>query len=294
MALSLGTAVAAAVTVPLTDAMGGSWRLGLGVWAAPGRRRRAAVAAAGTGQVRSAAARRSRTGAAPAHGAHGRITRSRTARMLACLTSGSRPPPPTSRWAGCRRSSGTPGSPRTRRACCSPSPWRWACRCRSCCRRWPPGCARRARSWWCSAAFQLAGFAGLWAAPAAAPWVWALLLGVANCAFPLVLTMIGMRARTGPGVVTAVGLRAEHRLPDLHPRPDPGRRAQPVQRRLGPADRADGRTGGAAGRLRGAGRPRPAHRGRTVTPVRDPADRGARLAPCPYSNRTPRSRSGGC
>jgi CP family cyanate transporter-like MFS transporter len=48
--------------------------------------------------------------------------------------------------------------------------------------------------------FQLAGFAGLWAAPAAAPWVWALLLGVANCAFPLVLTMIGMRARSGAGV----------------------------------------------------------------------------------------------
>lgn len=51
------------------------------------------------------------------------------------------------------------------------------------------------------AAFQLAGFAGLWAAPAAAPWVWALLLGIANCAFPLVLTMIGMRARSGAGVV---------------------------------------------------------------------------------------------
>ena len=50
-------------------------------------------------------------------------------------------------------------------------------------------------------AFQLVGFAGLWAAPAAAPWVWALLLGVANCAFPLVLTMIGMRSRSGPGVV---------------------------------------------------------------------------------------------
>jgi CP family cyanate transporter-like MFS transporter len=51
------------------------------------------------------------------------------------------------------------------------------------------------------AVFQVAGFAGLWAAPAAAPWVWALLLGVANCAFPLVLTMIGMRSRTGAGVV---------------------------------------------------------------------------------------------
>ena len=35
MALSLGTALAAAVSVPLTDAMGHGWRLGLGVWAVP-------------------------------------------------------------------------------------------------------------------------------------------------------------------------------------------------------------------------------------------------------------------
>jgi CP family cyanate transporter-like MFS transporter len=46
----------------------------------------------------------------------------------------------------------------------------------------------------------LAGYAGLYVAPAAGAWVWALLLGVANCAFPLALTMVGMRARTGPGV----------------------------------------------------------------------------------------------
>jgi CP family cyanate transporter-like MFS transporter len=51
------------------------------------------------------------------------------------------------------------------------------------------------------AACQAAAFAGLWLAPAAAPWVWALLLGLANCAFSLVLTMIGMRARTAAGVV---------------------------------------------------------------------------------------------
>ena len=38
-------------------------------------------------------------------------------------------------------------------------------------------------------------------APATVPWLWAVLLGVANCAFPLALTMIGMRSRTGPGVV---------------------------------------------------------------------------------------------
>ncbi|WP_199493074.1 CynX/NimT family MFS transporter [Marinitenerispora sediminis] len=48
--------------------------------------------------------------------------------------------------------------------------------------------------------FGLAGYAGLWAAPAAAPWLWAVLLGVANCSFPLALTMIGMRGRDGATV----------------------------------------------------------------------------------------------
>jgi CP family cyanate transporter-like MFS transporter len=45
------------------------------------------------------------------------------------------------------------------------------------------------------ALFGLAGYAGLWAAPAGAPWVWAVLLGLANCSFPLALTMIGLRGR---------------------------------------------------------------------------------------------------
>lgn len=49
--------------------------------------------------------------------------------------------------------------------------------------------------------FGLAGYTGLWAAPAAAPWLWAVLLGVANCSFPLALTMIGMRGRTSGTVV---------------------------------------------------------------------------------------------
>ncbi|MGW5133280.1 MFS transporter [Streptomyces sp. NPDC004135] len=46
----------------------------------------------------------------------------------------------------------------------------------------------------------LAGYAGLYLAPAAGAWAWAVLLGIANCAFPLALTMVGMRAKTGPGV----------------------------------------------------------------------------------------------
>lgn len=45
-----------------------------------------------------------------------------------------------------------------------------------------------------------AGFVGLWLAPAATPWLWAVLMGVGGCAFPYVLTMIGLRARTPDGV----------------------------------------------------------------------------------------------
>lgn len=46
----------------------------------------------------------------------------------------------------------------------------------------------------------LAGYGGLYWAPAGGAWAWALLLGVSNCAFPLALTMVGMRARTAAGV----------------------------------------------------------------------------------------------
>ena len=43
--------------------------------------------------------------------------------------------------------------------------------------------------------FGVAGYVGLWVDPAAAPWLWVVLLGVANCSFPLVLTMIALRGR---------------------------------------------------------------------------------------------------
>jgi MFS transporter, CP family, cyanate transporter len=49
--------------------------------------------------------------------------------------------------------------------------------------------------------FGLAGYAGLWAAPDTVPWLWAAMLGVANCSFPLALTMIGMRGRDSATVV---------------------------------------------------------------------------------------------
>jgi len=51
------------------------------------------------------------------------------------------------------------------------------------------------------AVFGLAGFAGLWLAPAALPWVWAFLIGVSCTSFPLALVMIALRARTEGGVV---------------------------------------------------------------------------------------------
>lgn len=49
--------------------------------------------------------------------------------------------------------------------------------------------------------FGILGYAGLWWSPAAAPWLWAVLLGVVNTAFPLVLTMIGLRGRDPATVV---------------------------------------------------------------------------------------------
>jgi CP family cyanate transporter-like MFS transporter len=49
--------------------------------------------------------------------------------------------------------------------------------------------------------FGIAGWTGLWLAPAAAPWLWAIFLGVVNTAFPLVLTMIALRGRTPATVV---------------------------------------------------------------------------------------------
>ncbi|GAB3124823.1 CynX/NimT family MFS transporter [Streptomyces calidiresistens] len=46
----------------------------------------------------------------------------------------------------------------------------------------------------------LAGYIGLWLAPAQGAWAWAVLLGISGCAFPVALAMIGLRARTPAGV----------------------------------------------------------------------------------------------
>ncbi|MGW2828907.1 CynX/NimT family MFS transporter [Streptomyces sp. NPDC001286] len=202
MALALGTASAAAITVPMTDALGGGWQTGLAVWAALAgaavlpwipfvRRREAAPAEERHAPVPESSAH----DAAPAL----RITRSRTAWALAVffglqataayITMG---------WmaqifrdAGV--SAGTAGLllavtmvmgvplafviPRVATRLPHQGPIVLAL-----------------------GVCGLAGYAGLYLAPAGGAWAWAVLLGVSNCAFPLALTMVGMRARTGAGV----------------------------------------------------------------------------------------------
>ncbi|WSW33411.1 CynX/NimT family MFS transporter [Streptomyces canus] len=217
MALALGTAAAAAVTVPVTEALGGSWQSGLTVWAGLAaaavlpwiplvRDRGAAPAEREAGQGVSRHVHTRVDGAGPVRQAHARvepptlrITRSRTAWALAVffglqataayITMG---------WmaqifrdAGV--SAGTAGLllavtmvmgvplafviPRVATRLPHQGPIVIAL-----------------------GACGLAGYAGLYLAPAAGAWAWAVLLGVSNCAFPLALTMVGMRARTGAGV----------------------------------------------------------------------------------------------
>lgn len=50
-----------------------------------------------------------------------------------------------------------------------------------------------------------AGIAGLLFAPAAAPWLWVVLVGIAPLLFPLTLVLIGLRSRTHEGAVALSG-----------------------------------------------------------------------------------------
>ncbi|MFF4271296.1 CynX/NimT family MFS transporter [Streptomyces sp. NPDC001536] len=195
MALALGTSTAAAVTVPVTDRLGGDWQTGLAVWAGlaaaavlpwiPSVRRRGAAPAA------EEPAREER----PAL----RITRSRTAWALAVffglqataayITMG---------WmAQIFRDAGVPASTAGLLLAVTMVmgvPLAFVI----------PRLATRLPHQGpivlVLGVCGLAGYAGLYFAPASGAWVWALLLGVSNCSFPLALTMVGMRARTGAGV----------------------------------------------------------------------------------------------
>ncbi|MGK5628080.1 CynX/NimT family MFS transporter [Streptomyces sp. URMC 123] len=201
MALSLGTALAAAVTVPMAHALGGGWRTGLGMWAVL-----AAVAVLPWLAVfRARGADAGAGGTAPAEANTAtpptvRITKSPTAWALgvffglqatgAYITMGWMPQ--IFRDAGV--SAETAGV-LLAAVMMMGVPLSFVL----------PRVAARMRHQGLLAvvlgAFGLTGYAGLWLAPAEGAWAWALILGVSNCAFPLALTMIGMRARSHAGVV---------------------------------------------------------------------------------------------
>ncbi|MEU6537029.1 MFS transporter [Streptomyces sp. NPDC047000] len=212
MALNAGASTAAAVTVPLTEAFGGDWRYGLGAWAflaatavapwlalarreAPARRAAAPPAAprpAGTaaGDGPQVPARRiSRDPTAWALTTYFGLQASSAYVIIGWLPQMFRDAGLSAESAGLLFSGtsllGVPLSFALSAA------------------------AGRLRSQSGIAAgiglCGLAGFAGLWASAGTAPWLWALLLGIANCSFPLALTMIGMRGRDGAGVVRLSG-----------------------------------------------------------------------------------------
>jgi CP family cyanate transporter-like MFS transporter len=197
MALALGTSAAAAATVPMTEALGGSWRVGLGIWAVLA----ALAVLPWIGLVRDRGAAARSTPAAPAQDTRApRVTRSRTAWALGCffglqatgayITMGWMPQ--IFRDAGV--SAGTAGVLLAVTMVMG-VPLAFVI----------PRLATRMRTQGpivvALGLCGLTGYAGLFFAPAAGAWAWALLLGISNCAFPLALTMIGMRSRTGIGVV---------------------------------------------------------------------------------------------
>ncbi|TGB09902.1 CynX/NimT family MFS transporter [Streptomyces sp. MZ04] len=205
MALALGTSTAAAVTVPMTDALGGNWRTGLAVWAVlavvavvpwvplvrdRGAGSPASAVAASAGHVPAAVRRED---------ADLRITRSRTAWALACffglqataayITMGWMPQ--------IFRDAGVPaGEAGVLLAVTMAMGVPLAFVIPRVATRLP----HQGPVVMVLGACGLAGYAGLYLAPAGGAWVWALLLGVSNCSFPLALTMVGMRAKSGAGV----------------------------------------------------------------------------------------------
>ncbi|MFI9751678.1 CynX/NimT family MFS transporter [Streptomyces collinus] len=214
MALALGTALAAAVTVPLTDTLGGSWQTGLALWAGlavaavlpwlpfvrgratpPGAGEEAAGETQTPGPVSPSASAEHARVEAPRL----RMTRSRTAWALAVffglqataayITMG---------WmAQIFRDAGVPaGTAGLLLAVTMVMGVPLAFVIPRLATRLPHQGPIVLALGVCG----LAGYAGLYLAPAAGAWAWAVLLGVANCAFPLALTMVGMRARTGQGV----------------------------------------------------------------------------------------------
>lgn len=216
MVMALGTSLAAAVTVPITDELGGNWQSGLVVWAAPavvavlpwlpvmvarrGAGRDADVALdAEAGAEAVPSDKSAEAGASVPDAPAPRITRSPTAWALAVffglqstaayVAMGWMP----QIFIDAGVSDGTAGLLLGYTMLLG-MPFGYVI----------PRVAVRMRSQGslviALGAFGVAGYAGLYFAPAGGAWVWATFAGISNCAFPLALTLVGMRARTGTGV----------------------------------------------------------------------------------------------
>jgi CP family cyanate transporter-like MFS transporter len=193
VALNVGATAAAATTVPLTRALGGDWRLGLASWAV-------VAALAVPSWLLLARDRRAAPVEAGPVVADVRVLRSPVAWALACyfgLQSTSAYViigwlPQIYRDAGL---SAEKAGVLFAVTSFLGVPLGFAV----------TALAGRLRSQSAIAAtlgvFGIVGYAGLLVSPAGAPWLWAVLLGVVNCAFPLVLTMIALRGRTPETVV---------------------------------------------------------------------------------------------
>ncbi len=196
MALALGTSSAAAVTVPMTEALGGSWQTGLAVWSALA----AAAVMPWLPFVRDRGASPAAQAPAREEGSGPRITRSRTAWALAVffglqataayITMGWMPQ--------IFRDAGVPAGTAGLLLAVTMAvgvPLYFLIP------RFATRLPHQGPIVVVLGVCGLIGYAGLYVAPAGGAWVWALVLGIANCAFPLALAMVGMRARTGAGVV---------------------------------------------------------------------------------------------
>lgn len=195
MGLTLGAASAAAVTVPLTAALGHDWRLGLATWAVPALL--AMVLWMGVARWI-----RHRTGGRPAAASHEglRITRSRTAWAVAILFGlQSTQAYVTMGWVPqIYRDAGLSAAYAGVLLALIPAvgvPTSFLV----------PTIAGRLRSQGSVAvaltALGFVGYLGLWLAPTVMPWLWVVVLGVSQGVFPLALALIAMRTRTGAGTV---------------------------------------------------------------------------------------------
>jgi CP family cyanate transporter-like MFS transporter len=193
MALTLGASLAAAISVPLAEGLGGGWRVGLGFWAVP-----AVVAALAWLVVRTPredAPTAATADVAPAR----RITSSPTAWALSVFFG--------LQAAGAYivlgwlpqifRDAGVAPATAGLLLALTPAvgiPLAFLM---------PTLAARLPTQGPLAVALSalgIAGYLGLWLVPATVPWLWALLLGVSQASFPLALTMIGLRSRSTRGV----------------------------------------------------------------------------------------------